>query len=146
MVAYLRTLIATALLLVLSACGGGSGSESTFKPSNGADTTAPEIMSTTPADNSLSVSDSAAVVIRFNESLKSYSVNFKLVEVNTEAEIEGFVNYHDDLKSVVFTPRVPLKAETQYLAKLIGAEDLAGNSASAMDISFTTESVCRRTS
>lgn len=136
----LRALIAAIFIIALSACGGGGGSsESLLRATAAKDKAAPEIIAITPADNAVEVADSAGISLRFNEPIREHTVRLKLVHLDEDQSLEGFVHYQERSQTVVFIPHRPLPSDAQFQVQLLAAEDLAGNSVEPINFHFSTE-------
>lgn len=94
------------------------------------DTTAPTVMTTTPAGKK--VAPTANVTAAFSEAVNEASVEavgvFKLVRKGTTAPLAATVGYDAATKKLTLNPRANLKRGTTYTATIsTGAEDEAGN-------------------
>ncbi|MFZ4624032.1 MAG: Ig-like domain-containing protein [Rhodoferax sp.] len=102
------------------------------------DTTAPAVLSVSPANQASTVSTRSAVVALFNEAMNPLtmnSANFQVAGVTGTVALDALGN------TVTFTPASALASSTTYTAMLrTGMTDLAGNPlASAKVWTFTTE-------
>ena len=117
----LRLAIMPVCLFVFATCGGGEGSGST------PDTTAPTVISTSPANNGTDVSTNTAINITFNENMNTASVNnitFQLHDAGNQ--ISGTIVCVGS--TATFRPNDPLNPNTTYNAIITtGVKDLGGN-------------------
>jgi hypothetical protein len=133
---WIMTLLLAALV---TGCGSSSGS-------NGiADTTAPTISSTVPANGATAVAINSLITANFSEAMNPATINAATFSVATSAvpavPVIGTVGLDDTGKVAVFTPPVGnFTASTVYKATITtGAKDKAGNALAAAKIwSFTT--------
>lgn len=106
-----------------------------------ADTTPPQVTSTTPVSDALDVDVNTSLTAAFDEDLTgstANSVTFTVYDGTTN--ISGVISYNSSTKVVTFVPAVALAYSTTYTATLTtGVQDLAGNGlASDYQWSFTT--------
>jgi hypothetical protein len=98
-----------------------------------ADADRPFVVNTSPGDNTLGNSRTAAITVTFNEPLKATTVTASTVFVTPTAggsNAAGTVSYNASLMQAIFTPQAgtPLLANTQYTVTVTsGVQDLAGN-------------------
>jgi hypothetical protein len=132
---WISALLATA---ILAGCGSSSGSGS-------ADTTAPTISSTVPANGATAVAINSKITANFSEAMNPATINATTFTVATSAvspvAVLGTVGLDDTGKVAIFTPPVGnFAASTAYTATITtGAKDKAGNAmATAKTWNFTT--------
>jgi hypothetical protein len=107
-----------------------------------ADTTAPTILSTSPANNATNVVVTAPVTVTFSEAMDSTTIitpatNIKLNVTTGGAVVAGTVTYNAATHVATFTPTSPLTANTNYTATVTtGVKDVAGNPL-ALNATFT---------
>ena len=105
-----------------------------------ADTTAPTVASTIPADAATAVSTNAAITATFSEPMIAATLTTTtfLVTATGGAAVKGAVVYTG--LTATFQPTAPLAASKQYTATITtAAKDLAGNALAANRVwSFTT--------
>lgn len=125
-----------ALLLVafVAGCGGGGGGGSVV-----ADTTAPTVSFTAPADTAINVALNANVTATFSEAMDAATITattFTLTQAGVP--VDGAVTYAGTV--AVFNPTSNLSSSLPYVATVsTGAKDVAGNAlAAAKTWSFTT--------
>jgi hypothetical protein len=108
-------------LFVFATCGGGEGSDST------PDTTAPTVISTSPANNGTDVSTNIAITVTFSETMDTASVNDTSFQVHDSGnQISGTVVCVGS--TATLTPTDNLAFSTSYAATITTAvKDLAGN-------------------
>ena len=118
-----------------------------FNTTAGADTTAPTVTATTPANGALGVAASTVSGATFSEALDATTVLSSTFELRTAANalVGGAVSYNAATRQVSFTPAAALLASTSYTATLRGGatdpriKDTAGNAlAQSLSWSFTT--------
>ena len=98
------------------------------------DTTAPEIISTSPAYGQSDVERSVDITISFTESMNKTSVEKSF---SVTPEIEGSFTWSDN--TVKFTPAQLLLAATEYTVSFASAvSDVAGNELAGFTVMFTT--------
>lgn len=124
--------------------GNGMASDYTWSFTTGAsaDTTAPVVSSTVPANGDTDVVLNGAITAVFGETMSASSLTIAtFTVVNGSSTIGGAVSYHGSIAT--FTPLANLSSNTTYTAALTaGVEDLAGNAmSSAYTWSFTTGTV-----
>jgi uncharacterized protein (DUF2141 family) len=112
--------------------GNTIGEESTnFNGSTQADTTAPEVISTIPADAARDVDTLTTVTVEFNERMNTTSVesSFYLESANDPGpSVPGSFSWEANNTRAVFTPTHPLEDLTLYDAWVdTGATDASGN-------------------
>ena len=132
---WISTLLLTA---ILAGCGSSSNSGS-------ADTTAPTISSTVPANGATAVAINSKITANFSKAMNPATINTTTFTVATSAvpavPVIGIVGLDDTGKVAIFTPPVGnFATSTVYNATLTtGAKDKAGNAlAVAKTWSFTT--------
>lgn len=106
----------------------------TESDSGGSDTTPPQVVSTTPDENSVSVAVSTTISIIFSESIAAASVQSSDVTVSDSqgADVSGTVSVSGN--TVTFSPDNALANSTVYSVSVgPGINDMAGN---AMDSPF----------
>ena len=115
---------------------------STFTTAAAPDTTAPTIISRSPANNATGVLVTAVDSIVFSEAMDSSTINGTTIQLkdSTGAAVAGTVAYIVATKTATFTPTAPLKNSAKYtLIVTTGVKDLAGNALAAQSTStFTT--------
>ncbi len=113
----------------------------------GVDSTAPVVVSQTPAPGSSGVAVGAAVIASFNEALLASSVNGStfLLRDAANALVNASVSYDSASRTATLRPAAALAASTTYTATLRGGttdpriKDVAGNALAANVVwSFTT--------
>ncbi|NML18574.1 DUF4082 domain-containing protein, partial [Azohydromonas caseinilytica] len=119
-----------------------------FSPATPADTTAPTVSSTVPANAATGVSTTAAVTATFSEALDAATVTgstFELRSTTGGALVNAAVAYNAATRTATLTPAAALAASTSYTATLKGGssvpviKDQAGNAlAGNVQWSFTT--------
>lgn len=121
---------------------------SAFTTGPAVDTTAPTIVSRSPANNAINVARSAPITVTFNEPVDPITVNgnsFALTGGGVSGAVPGSYIFSSDRRTVTFTPAFPLFANQGYtltttVVTNTGApiEDVAGNLLATSTISFTT--------
>lgn len=130
----LNWLVAFILVAFVAGCGGSSGNGSRI-----ADTTAPTVISTAPADLAPSIAINTNITATFSEAMSPSTINsttFSLKQGTTP--VAGTVAYVGN--TATFHPTSNLSGTTAYTATITtGAKDLAGNALAAPKIwTFTT--------
>ena len=117
----LRLAIMPVCLFMFATCGGGEGSGST------PDTTAPTVISTSPASNGTDVSPNIAITVTFSENMDTESVNNTTFQLrNVGNQISGTVVCVGS--TATFRPDNQLNPMTTYNAIIAtGVKDLGGN-------------------
>ncbi|RZA28912.1 MAG: hypothetical protein EOP02_06065 [Proteobacteria bacterium] len=157
--ANLSAYIAGALFIsMVASCGGSSGKDPVLgmdtvpvvpvgtgtDPDGTADTTAPTVTLTQPANNATGVARNAKVVAVFSEEMDAASISADSVVVKGPdgVAIAGTVTYIAGAKSANFKPTTPalLPAGAQMTATIsTAAKDVAGNALAAAFVwGFTT--------
>ena len=108
------------------------------------DRTAPQVVSSTPANGAVDTSAGTAPTARFNEPMQAATINGSTFELRDGANalVPATVTYDAAAKVATLTPQAALQFGTTYRATLKagGARDLAGNALSAdVSWSFTTQ-------
>src|SRR5687767_13104834 len=111
-----------------------------------ADTSAPTLIQTTPANLATGVAINAVVTARFSEPMDVNTINtttFTLRVFGTNASVAGAVSYTAATNTATFTPTSPLSPSTTYIATVTtGARDPSANALAASVIpnpwTFTT--------
>jgi thiamine monophosphate synthase len=122
--------------------GNALAAQSTSTFTTVADTTAPTILSTSPANNATNVVVTAPVTVTFSEAMDSTTIispatNIKLNVTTGGAVVAGTVTYNAATHVATFTPTSPLTANTNYTATVTtGVKDVAGNPL-ALNATFT---------
>lgn len=118
-----------------------------FNTTAPADTTAPTVTATTPANGALGVASSTVIGATLSEALDATTVDSSTFELRTAANalVGGAVSYNAATRQASFTPAAALLASTTYTATLRGGatdpriKDTAGNAlAQSLSWSFTT--------
>lgn len=104
------------------------------------DTTAPTIVSRTPADNATAVATSANLTAGFSEAVQAGTIVFELRNAANQL-VPGSVTYDAATHTVTLNPTNNLSDFTTYTATVRGAQDLAGNTMDPVTWSFTTSGV-----
>ncbi|RYY77947.1 hypothetical protein EON63_18040, partial [archaeon] len=97
------------------------------------DVTKPQVSSSNPTANAIDIPENQAISIKFNEALSSKSIRagvFSLKEQGSLA-IEGGLKLVSEGKELLFTPNDLLKDYTEYVIRIEGVRDMAGNTLSA---------------
>jgi len=122
MARYLK--IARLLPALMIALFGCSGDETTTPTTP--DTTAPTVVSTSPADGTTDVLPTTSISATFSEAMDKWSFNSVTFVVG--GGISGAYQYIDSSRTAVFTPSVNLAYNQLYTVTLDTAiKDLAGN-------------------
>ena len=120
-----------------------------FNTSGGSDTTAPTVVSNTPAAGATGVSTASTVTATFSEAIAPATVNTTTFELRnaSNALVTAAVTYDIGTKTATLTPLAALAANAVYTARVRGGttdpriKDLAGNALAAdLTWSFTTAS------
>jgi len=124
--------------LSLLACGGGGGSESGTPANN--TPSAPNVLSTTPADLATSVARNSAITATFDEDIFATTVDATSFTLNHFDSVFGTVIFNGATNVATFTPGLDLSILQPYNATLNTAiTDLDGNPLAAdYNWSFTT--------
>ena len=124
------------LLISLSACSGGSSGDTTAPD----DTTAPTIISTTPATSASSVARNSTITATFNEDMFATTVDASSFTLSNSVNVNGAVTFDGGTNVATFTPSNDLAVLASYTATLSTAiTDLSGNAlATNYNWSFTT--------
>jgi hypothetical protein len=106
-------------------------------PPPDADTTAPTVFATLPANGDTNVATSTTIRVQFDEAVTNVSASTFMVST-TGGPIAGVVTEIDPL-NYTFTPSAPLPAaETIDVTLTDGIQDPAGNPLATTSFSFTT--------
>ena len=94
---------------------------------NGADQTAPTILSHNPDSNAVDISLNSAIIVTFSEDMVPASV-ISAISLSGTTEIPGDINYDPSSSRATFTPATALGKNTQYTIKIAEtAQDRAGH-------------------
>jgi N-acetylneuraminic acid mutarotase/glucose/arabinose dehydrogenase len=107
------------------------------------DTTAPTVMSVTPADGTVDAPTSANVLATFSEAIDPATLSagaFTLVKQSNGSAVAATVTYDAASNTAVLNPNAALDATTLYVATVkAGLKDVAGNALASDKVwSFTT--------
>jgi hypothetical protein len=129
-------ILGTAIVLLFACGGGGGGGGST--PGGTPDTTAPTIVSTTPANSATDVALNITISAIFSEPVASVDGTTFTLKNSAGSVVSGSVSYSG--VTAVFSPSVDLDTGTTYTASITTAvKDLAGNALAADHVwAFTT--------
>jgi hypothetical protein len=116
---------------------------STFTTAAPADTTAPTIISRTPANAATGVATNVNPTVTFSEPMDETTINttnIKLTVTSSSAAVAGVVTYNSATNTATFAPSAPLANNTGYtLTVTTGVKDTSGNALAAQSTStFTT--------
>ncbi|MCH8529308.1 MAG: ice-binding family protein [Saccharospirillum sp.] len=115
----------------------------TFTTGSSADTDAPSVVSTSPADEAVDVVRNTIVNVVFSEAMDPATLtasSFKLTKDADDSEVTGSLRYINTT-TVVLSPSSALDQTAAYTLTLTdGLTDLAGNSLAQTTIGFTTGS------
>jgi hypothetical protein len=104
---------------------GCSGGDSKVGTAPAADTTAPQVLITTPTNSAICVALNSKISATFSEVINPATLSFSTFIVNG---VNGQVKVSDDKRSASFTPVSALKPKTRYTVTLTGGvRDTAGN-------------------
>jgi len=107
-----------------------------------ADTTAPTVQSTTPADAATAVVVSANLTATFSEAIQPGDVNsrnFVLMKATDGTVVAGALSLGTNDTVVTFNPTSDLSVATAYILVITGVHDVAGNVlATPTVVNFTT--------
>lgn len=137
------------MLILMAGCGGGGGgggSAASTNPGNTtppADTTAPTVIYTSPAQNAANVAPNGAIAVTFSEKVDPATIaaSFSVVDPSGKAAA-GTLSYDSSSTVVIFTPAAPgLLNGISYTATVTTAiKDVAGNALAAnYSWHFTTD-------
>ncbi len=134
----ISALIFVTVVALVTILGKGGGDAPPAPP---ADTTAPTVSSSTPADNSTGIAHNTTVTATFSEEVDSATIDtssFSLSDAQG-AIIPAAVSLNMTTDTATLTPNQPLSKATRYTATLSTAiTDVAGNAlAAAVSWSFT---------
>jgi len=108
-----------------------------------ADTTAPTVIATSPANDTTNVPITSAVTVTFSENMNPATINgatFNLRTTTGGIEKAGTVSYNTATRIATFTPTTPFAPATNYTGTVTtGARDVEGNPlAGTFTFAFTT--------
>jgi hypothetical protein len=119
-----------------------SPSTTTFTTGGGADLTAPQVNSVSPASGATGVPTNTVVQLQFSKRIDPLTVTsstFYVYPQNTGVEIAGVITVSPDGLSAAFAPNVPLAKSTGYTIQAsAGILDLEGQALPSYTASFTT--------
>ena len=101
-----------------------------------ADTTPPTITARTPAAGATGVATTSTATATFSEAVQAATITMALSSPG--GSVSGSVGYDSASRRATFTPSAALAASTTYTVDVSGAKDLAGNTMSAVNWTFTT--------
>lgn len=129
-----QAVIAVGLALGLTACGGGGGGggsssgtgTGTFDPN---DTTAPQIIASSPGPNATGVALDVTLTVTFDEDViaASAEVGVSVKRTSDSSVIFGTATYNSSTRTVSFVPNSPLAEYTQYTVSVSSVSDFSGN-------------------
>jgi len=115
------------------------GGSAAFTTSSGPDTTAPAVLTVSPANGVSGVPVNGKVAVLFSEAIDPTTLGtsgFRVLQGATP--IAGYTNIIYQPPTVSFTPSSPLATSTTYTIQLSGYSDSSGNSGAPFSASFTT--------
>ncbi len=132
----MRLLMTVILIGALSACGGSDSGDG--RPD---DTLDPMVDTESPTDTSTEVLTNTTVTVSFTEAMDRTTLTPSTFTLTAGSAVPGDVSYDSNTFTAVFTPAVPLAADTLYTAEILpSVTDKAGNGLVAgLFWSFTTE-------
>ena len=133
----LAMVIMTPVFALLPACGGGGGGAPV------PDTTAPTVVSSTPATSAAGVSRIADLRVTVSEALNAATVtgtNVRLTRKNNYGpdDVRATVSYDAAANTITVNPSQPLFTATAYTLTLSNVQDSAGNTMASTPIAFKT--------
>lgn len=135
---FVKSLSLVALVVMLSGCGGGGGGGGGGENASVPATTAPTVLSVTPAHNATDVATSTTVSINFSETIDCATVTTSTFAIAAGSIVAGTPQCAGS--TVTFTPAADLAFATTYTV-IVSAEmkDSTGNALGGFFISrFTT--------
>jgi hypothetical protein len=116
-----------------------NGINTYFTTGNGADLTAPDVASISPANTAASVPLNAQVIVHFTSPIDPAVVsNIITVTPSGGSAINGTVSLASDLVTLFFVPSTTLASATVYTVQLSGYQDVIGNVGTTRSYTFTT--------
>ncbi|MCL6557480.1 MAG: Ig-like domain-containing protein, partial [Firmicutes bacterium] len=117
--------------------GGGGGGGSGGSP---ADTVAPAVTATSPADGAAGVAVSGSITVTFSEEVQGVNDNtFKLIRSGDNSVVAASVSCDAAARTATLVPAGDLAAGTRYTVVLTGGiTDRSGNALAPYTFSFTT--------
>ncbi len=110
-----------------------------FTSGTAADTTAPTILSYSPAYNQQGVGTNAVIKVVFSEPINPISLtSFLLYNQNNSQPISATILVASNRLSAILTPNAPLASLTGFYFQLYSYQDLAGNNGGGVTVYFTT--------
>ena len=105
-----------------------------------ADTTAPMVLMTTPANGQTGVSVGTNLTMRFSEPVVGISTTtMQMIETASSAVITGTVTYDAPTRTATFNPQDQLTPNLSYTGSIqLGVTDVAGNPMSPLATGFMT--------
>lgn len=133
---FVKSLSLVALVVMLSGCGGGGGGGG--GNASVPDTTAPTVLSVTPAHNATDIAASSTVSINFSETIDCATVTTSTFTVTAGSIVAGTPQCAGS--TVTFTPAADLAFATVYTVIVsAGVRDSSGNALGSVFVSsFTT--------
>ena len=101
------------------------------------DTTPPTVVTDGPAPGAVNVAISGDLTATFNEAVQSGTVSFVLTDSSNNV-VPATMSYDPRTDSVILDPSANLVPGATYTVTVSGAKDLAGNTMSSVQWSFTT--------
>lgn len=142
--------IYTATINASDIAGNALASAKVFSFTTVADTTAPTVLSVSPASGSTAILPGTSVTLTFSEPMLGSSIDATTVSLKTAGGVlvNSTVTYNSATNSVTLTPTAALSVSTTYIITVLGGaadprvKDAAGNAlALTYTSSFTTGSV-----
>ncbi|MDH7507841.1 MAG: Ig-like domain-containing protein [Methanomassiliicoccales archaeon] len=105
------------------------------------DTTAPTVVSTTPADGERDVEVTEKITVFFSEAMNTTATEMAFSLMRKGSTVSGSVQWNSQKTTMTFTPSTLLEYSTTYFINIsTGAKDVAGNRLiSSISYSFTTK-------
>jgi hypothetical protein len=106
-------------------------------PVFGKDTSAPQVIGTSPTPGSTGVLQATNLAVTFDKSVDASGATFRLADPQGNVSA-GATSYDDSTHTVTFTPSASLASGVQYTSTISGVRDLSGNAQTPYSWSFTT--------
>lgn len=103
------------------------------------DTFPPAVTAQVPSPGAASVSTTTTVMATFSEPVQASTIAMELRDP-ADNVVAGATSYDAPSRTATFTPSAQLADATTYTAAVSGAQDIAGNTMTAVSWSFTTAS------
>ncbi len=119
---------------------GSSSFLRNFTTGGAIDDQPPRVIKSVPRSDAQNVPVNSTIAVTFDEQISLLDIESSFKVLRDGAEIDGNVTIEDGLRTLRFTPVVPLSVNTSYSIQLQDVTDSSNNTSIAYVTSFTTSS------